>query len=61
VLQWWYNLTAATDIPRKATRSIALLIVWEIWLERNSRHESSVPTVVGKIKNEVSAWIAARV
>jgi hypothetical protein len=63
VFQRWCNLIEATNIPRKATRSITLPIAWEIWLESNAkifnRRESSVPTIVGKIKNEVSAWIAA--
>lgn len=62
-LQWWTNITTTPEIPRKATRSLALLILWEIWLERNSRvfnrRESLVPTVMAKLKSEVSLWMAA--
>jgi hypothetical protein len=63
-LQWWTNITTAPDIPRQWTHSITLLVLWEIWLERNARVfnrvESSVPTVLAKIKSETSAWIVAR-
>jgi hypothetical protein len=63
VLQWWTNLTSAQDIPHKATRSIVLLVNWEIWKERNDRvfnhHKSLVPSIVAKIKSEASDWIAA--
>jgi hypothetical protein len=61
VIQWWTNITTARDIPRKATRSLTLLILWEIWLARNNKvfncHESSILTILAKIKNEVSAWL----
>ncbi|KAF8711217.1 hypothetical protein HU200_029233 [Digitaria exilis] len=37
-----------------------MLVMWEIWKERNGRvfqrRESSVPSLLGKIKNEVVAW-----
>jgi hypothetical protein len=43
-LEWWANITAMPDIPFKATSSLALLVTWEIWKERNNRvfnhHES---------------------
>jgi hypothetical protein len=62
-LQWWTNITTAPDIPRQGTRSLTLLVLWEIWLERNARVfnrvESSVPTVLAKIKSETLAWIVA--
>jgi hypothetical protein len=29
------SLMAASDIPHKATRSIILLVLWELWFERN--------------------------
>jgi hypothetical protein len=62
VLQWWSNVTAPPDIPRKATRSLVLLILWEVWLERNdrvfNRDESSIPSIVANIKSEISAWVA---
>jgi hypothetical protein len=40
-----------------------MLVMWELWLERNARvfdrFESSVPTVVAKIKSEVTTRIVA--
>jgi hypothetical protein len=52
-----------TEAPREASRSLALLISWEIWKERNARifdrREPSALTLVVKIKSEVSLWIAA--
>jgi hypothetical protein len=63
VLQWWNNLTEAPDINRHGTRSLLLLVIWEIWLERNARVfnrvESSALTVFTKIKSETSTWILA--
>jgi hypothetical protein len=63
VLQWWSNVITPPDIPHKGTRSIVLLVLWEVWLGRNDRvfnhHESSIPSIVAKIKTEISAWVAA--
>jgi hypothetical protein len=62
-LQWWININTTTDTPRQGTRSLTMLVMWEIWLERNARvfdrFESSVPTIVSKIKSEVTTWIVA--
>jgi hypothetical protein len=63
VLQRWTNLTEAPDINRYGTRSLLLLVLWEIWLERNARifnrAESSVLTIFAKVKSEASSWIVA--
>jgi hypothetical protein len=60
VLQWWTNITEAPDIHHHGTTSLLLLVLWEIWLERNARVfnrvESSVQTVFAKIKSETSSW-----
>jgi len=62
-LEWWANISTTPTTSRNATRSLALLISWEIWKEQNDRifnhHESSIPTIMAKIKNEASIWIAA--
>nr|TKW03953.1 hypothetical protein SEVIR_7G077100v2 [Setaria viridis] len=62
-LEWWTNITSTTGISRKATRSLTLLIMWEIWNERNSRifhHQgSSAPSLMAKIKSSANLWIAA--
>jgi len=61
--EWWINITTTAGMPRKAIRSLALLIMWVLWNECNARifnrKESSFISVIGKIKEEVSAWIAA--
>jgi hypothetical protein len=40
-----------------------MLVLWEVWLERNARvfnhHESSIPSILAKIKSEISVWVAA--
>jgi hypothetical protein len=62
-LHWWININTTTDTPGQGTRSLTMLVMWELWLERNARvfdsFESSVPTVVAKIKSEVTTWIVA--
>jgi hypothetical protein len=44
-------------------RSLALLIIWEIWKERNCQvfncTESPITTLVSKIKEEFSLWLSA--
>jgi hypothetical protein len=63
VLQWWRNLSEAPDINRQGTRSLLLLVIWEIWLERNARVfnrvKSSALTVFAKVKSETTTWIVA--
>jgi hypothetical protein len=61
---WWISVTSTPNTPpHKGLRSITLLVSWEIWKERNRRifdhRESSVPSVVNRIKAEASLWIAA--
>ncbi|KAG2540080.1 hypothetical protein PVAP13_9NG531714 [Panicum virgatum] len=42
---------------------LSLLVIWEIWCERNARvfrrHETSAPGLFSKIKNEAAAWALA--
>jgi hypothetical protein len=63
VEQWCTQITTQPDHPRKALRSLALLVIWEIWKECNARvfyrRESSTATLMAKITAEASAWIAA--
>ncbi|KAF8758043.1 hypothetical protein HU200_010798 [Digitaria exilis] len=44
-------------------RTLALLVIWEIWKERNSRvlrhHGHPVHEVMTTIKNEAIVWIRA--
>ena len=47
------------NVPKKAIKSLLLLVNWEIWKERNSRtfdrHEVSTLTLLEKIK-EARMW-----
>ena len=58
--QWWKVASASTELSPKTMRSLLLLICWEIWNERNGRifrhKESSVLTMLAKIKEEARAW-----
>jgi hypothetical protein len=59
--EWWLTVTSIPDTPRKGLRSMTLLASWEIWKERNNcifdRRESSVSSIVNRIKAEASLWI----
>ena len=60
VLQWWLMLGTRTGVPRSGLRSLILLVVWEIWKERNARtfhrKEQSATNLLLKIKEEARAW-----
>jgi hypothetical protein len=44
-------------------RSLILLVIWEVWKERNdrvfNRREAAPPSLLAKIKSEAPAWMAA--
>lgn len=52
------------NIPRKALRTLTLLVIWLIWRERNSKvfngQETSTTSIYVQIKEEASSWIVAR-
>jgi hypothetical protein len=60
-LHWWKNLSNLPDVPRKGVRSFILLVIWEVWKERNdrvfNRREAAPPSTAAKIKSEASVWI----
>nr|TKW21288.1 hypothetical protein SEVIR_4G168900v2 [Setaria viridis] len=62
-IEWWTYITTILDSPRKALRCLTLLIMWEIWKERNARvfnrHENSTTTLMTKIREEAFAWLVA--
>jgi hypothetical protein len=62
---WWTNITFTEHVPQKAIRSLSLLVIWEIWRQRNARvftnHETSAVGLLAKIKNEAAAWVSAGV
>lgn len=61
--EWWDTISRIEGIPPKTTRSLAMLIVWEIWKERNARvfdrKEMSTQALLAKIKGEAHAWLWA--
>ena len=48
------------NVPKRAIKSLLLLVNWEILKERNSRtfdrREASTITLLGKIKEEARTW-----
>ncbi|WVZ79896.1 hypothetical protein U9M48_027421, partial [Paspalum notatum var. saurae] len=59
VKQWWFTV-GHSSVPKKGTRSLLLLVVWQIWLERNARifqrRERSAPDLIANIKAEARLW-----
>ena len=62
-LTWWLNIATTPGVPKKAIRSLAMLIIWEVWKERNARvfnrHQTSTTMLMEKIKAEANLWITA--
>ncbi|CAN6163562.1 unnamed protein product [Urochloa humidicola] len=60
---WWKQASTSGALSNKATRSLLLLVSWEIWKERNARifqrKEASVQSILMKIKDEIRAWCLA--
>ncbi|KAF8705078.1 hypothetical protein HU200_031340 [Digitaria exilis] len=69
-MDWFHSLSGnGTDAATKGTRSLAILVVWSIWCERNARifnaQEKSITTIVTKSKmwrgfgglQELSIWL----
>ena len=63
VQDWWDMITTSTTVSRKAGRSLTLLVIWELWKERNARvfrrREASTLTLMTNIKAEAAAWMLA--
>jgi hypothetical protein len=61
--EWWSHLAEAASPNRKGLSSLTLLIVWEIWKERNARafRKKLSPTfvILEKIKCEARLWVLA--
>jgi len=60
VNEWWHFMGKLRNVPKRAIKSLLLLVNWEIWKERNSRifdrREVSTLTLLGKIKEEARMW-----
>ena len=63
VKEWWTMIARLPSNDAKGLRSLIILVIWEIWLERNARifkhKESSCPRVISRIKDQASNWMAA--
>ena len=64
VKDWWMEVINKKAPNRKAMMSLAMLVSWEIWKERNARvfrhHSSTNAMVVTRIKDEAIMWGLAR-
>jgi len=60
---WWSRLARVPSNDAKGLRSLIMLVVWEIWLERNARifkhKETPRPLVISRIKDQANSWKAA--
>ncbi|KAJ1298667.1 hypothetical protein BS78_01G471100, partial [Paspalum vaginatum] len=63
VLQWWSSLSEVPIDNRLGLRSLIILVVWELWCERNARifenRGSTIREVLAKIRGVAASWIAA--
>ena len=61
---WWDVVAHKKGHSRKAMTSLAMLVSWEIWQERNARVfrnvASTAQMVIMKIKSETRMWSLAR-
>ena len=52
-----------SGVPKKGLRTLILLIVWEVWKERNRRifdhKEAATSYLLSKIKEEAGMWALA--
>jgi hypothetical protein len=60
---WWRNMTRPHLPNLKAILSLALLVTWELWNERNARVFNNKYTnhdvILDKIKREARMWVIA--
>ncbi len=63
VKDWWEMLASVSGVPKKGLRTLILLIVWEVWEERNRRifdhKEAATSYLLSKIKEEAGMWALA--
>lgn len=63
VKEWWNEAIHKQGQSKKAMASLAMLVSWEIWKERNARvfrnNASTLSMLVTKIKDEAAIWSLA--
>jgi hypothetical protein len=61
ISEWWSLLAEGTSPHRKGLASLILVVVWEIWKERNARvfRKKMSPSfvILDAIKCEVRLWV----
>lgn len=61
--EWRVNTTSVPGIPAKMMRTLMMLVMWEIWKERNARvfekKEFMTQALLAKIKSEANVWLLA--
>jgi hypothetical protein len=61
IKEWWFLLAEGQSPHRKDLASLALLIVWELWTERNARvfRNKHAPffVILENIKREARLWV----
>lgn len=63
IKDWLKMLASVSGVPKKGLRTLILLIVWEVWKERNRRifdhKEAATSYLLSKIKEEAGMWALA--
>ncbi|WVZ91921.1 hypothetical protein U9M48_038032, partial [Paspalum notatum var. saurae] len=63
ILQWWSSPSEAPIDSKLGLRSLIILVVWELWCERNARifenRGSTVQQVLAKIRGQAASWMTA--
>ena len=61
--EWWGEVIHKRGDKRKATTTLAMLVSWEVWNERNARVFGNKATtsimLIEKIKEEATIWCLA--
>jgi hypothetical protein len=65
VHEWWRCFVQNNGQSKKAMPSLAMLVSWEVWKERNTcvfrNHHSTVDMVTTRVKREMALWASAGV
>jgi predicted negative regulator of RcsB-dependent stress response len=61
IKDWWETLANTAGVPKRGLCTLVLLIVWEIWKERNQRqHKNAISSFLfSQIKEEAWTWAMA--
>ena len=63
VEEWWIKAIIKKGDGKRALASLAMLVSWEIWKERNGQvfrnHFSTANFIIAKIREETTMWSRA--